>query len=426
MKKILITTLGCKVNQADSEELARRYADEGCELVREGEPADVCVVNTCTVTAKADRQCRNMIRKLRGKYPKAQIVVTGCYANVAKEELEKMNEIDQIIYSSSEPLKGRVEKPQLEFSTLPIDYGRRSNTKKTRPMLKVQDGCDRFCTYCIVPHARGRSRSVPVKEVVKRIKELVAAGNKEIVLTGIHLGAYGKDLRPQTGLAELLLKICDRSARLRLSSIDPDELSEDLISNLKFEISNRRVCPHFHIPLQSGSDEILKKMGRRYTTAQYRAQISNLRSEISNCAIGADVIVGFPGETKELFEETKKFIDSLPVDYLHVFPYSRRELTAASKLKETVPNTEKHRRVKVLMDISKKRRLSFYKSFIGKDLHIVIEYKRDKMTGLLKGVSENYIPVLVAGGDELMGELVKVKVTEVNNRSEVKGTKVIN
>ncbi len=303
---------------------------------------------------------------------------------------------------------------------------------RSRPMLKVQDGCDRFCTYCIVPYARGRSRSVPVEEVVRRVKELAAGGNKEIVLTGIHLGAYGKDLRPQTSLAELLKNLIPSpcpspsrgdggSYRLRLSSIDPDELSKDLISNLKSEISNHHICPHFHIPLQSGSDEILKKMGRKYTTAGYKNLISDLKSQVSNCAIGADVIVGFPGETKELFEETRAFVESISIDYLHVFPYSRRKLTVASKLKETVTNAEKHNRVKKLMEISNKKRLAFYRSFIGKQLNIVIEYKRDSSTGMLKGVSENYIPVLIDGGDELMGQLVKVRVTEVNNKTEVKG-----
>lgn len=432
--KVLIVTLGCRVNQADSETLAQNYLDEGCEIVRDGGQADICVINTCTVTAKADRQGRNAIRHLRKKYPKAKIIVTGCYANIAGDELKKMPEVDEI----SPILRARLAFRRDESRSLalsPSKGSRLRSNNKTRPQLKIQDGCDRFCAYCIVPYARGRSRSLPPDEIIKSVKYLQTAGYGEIVLTGIHLGGYGRDLSPETSLLELLKKFtryevrgaparrrvsggrCD--FRVRLSSIDPDEWTPELIA---FAASSKWICPHFHIPLQSGDDETLQEMGRRYTTAEYRKLVLDLKSKISNCAIGADVIVGFPGETDAHFERTAEFIEDLPIDYLHVFPYSRRAPTKAAAFKETVSMSEKQKRAKHLTAISEKKREAFYKSFIGKKLEVVIERGRDRENGLLKGISENYIPILIEGGDDLMGRMQKVIVTEVRGRkSEVRG-----
>ncbi|PIR18362.1 MAG: tRNA (N(6)-L-threonylcarbamoyladenosine(37)-C(2))-methylthiotransferase MtaB [Deltaproteobacteria bacterium CG11_big_fil_rev_8_21_14_0_20_49_13] len=445
MGKVLITTLGCKVNQADSESIAAAYISKGFSLVKKGERPDVCIVNTCTVTAKADKECRGEIRKLKKLYPMAKVIVTGCYANVSADELQKMPEADEVV--GTLPLVLSLSKDE----TLMVRQAHHERAKKSRPQLKIQDGCNNFCAYCIVPYARGRSRSVPPEEVVSRVSELRDAGFKEVVLTGIHVGGYGADLEPKTTLVELLRGLChsepegrripqdpslslrmtsdsthnDTHFRIRLSSIDPDEWDDAIMDH---------VCPHFHIPLQSGDDEILRAMGRKYTTEDYRkliegiairgSQRSDIRSQIfptsdlrplaSSPAIGADVIVGFPGETDDHFERTKNFVSSLPLTYLHVFPYSRRKLTAAANLKETVPDPVKAERADILRKISEKKRFDFYKSFIGKTVRVVVEMKRDRRTGLLKGVSENYIPVLFEGDDRLMAKIVTVEIEGVN------------
>ncbi|OGQ49216.1 MAG: hypothetical protein A3I09_03170 [Deltaproteobacteria bacterium RIFCSPLOWO2_02_FULL_47_10] len=401
-KKVYIATFGCKTNQADSEGIAARFMATGHERVYGANAADICIVNTCTVTAKADAQSKNEIRRLHRANPDAKIIVTGCYASVAQDELKKMAEVDEV----------------MKYDDLPNSHFSKGGRGgfKTRPNLKIQDGCDRYCAYCIVPYARGRARSMPMDEVLAEVAAFKEAGYPEIVLTGIHLGGYGLDLEPKTSLINLLhllAVLTGRDFRIRLSSIDPDEWTDELIN---FVTENKSVCQHFHIPLQSGDDEILKKMGRRYTTGQYKKLVSDLKLKVSGCAIGADVIVGFPGETKESFERTRKFIEDLPTDYLHVFPYSERRLTAAAKLKETVSNKEKQERVGILREFSRRKREVFYKMHVNKELTVVIERRRDKKTGLLKGISGNHIPVLIKGSDELMGKMIMRRIYEIDRR----------
>jgi threonylcarbamoyladenosine tRNA methylthiotransferase MtaB len=410
--KYLIETLGCRTNQADSYGIASKLLSEGYNPAGKGETADVCVINTCTVTAKADAECRNMIRKLRRNYPKAKIIVTGCFANISADKLETMAEVDEI---------WKKEASDAFFSKKPLFFNPKAS--RSRPNLKIQDGCDRFCTYCIVPYARGRSRSMSVKDVLDQIDSMRNAGIAEIVLTGIHLGGYGLDLEPKTNLLELLKKITpspsplprgervgtDHHLRIRLSSIDPDEWSNELID---FVAQNKTIAPHFHIPLQSGDNEILRGMGRKYTTERYFRLLSDIKSKAPDCAIGADVIAGFPGETQKHFETTRIFIEKAPINYLHVFPYSRRSQTASAKLEDTVSKAEKHRRVSVLRALSAKRRTEFYKKTAGKKIDVVIEVNRDKKTGKLKGISENYIPVLLDGDDDLLGRLVSITLAE--------------
>ncbi|MBI2974964.1 MAG: MiaB/RimO family radical SAM methylthiotransferase [Deltaproteobacteria bacterium] len=411
--KYLIETFGCRTNQADSDAIASKLLSKGHSPACKEETADICVINTCTVTAKADTQCRNMIRKLRRDYPKAKIVVTGCFAAVAENQSKKiagMENDENLVFERS-------RETNFSFFTAPVT--------RARPNLKIQDGCDRFCAYCIVPYARGRSRSMPVKDVLEQLDLMHKAGIAEIVLTGIHLGGYGLDLKPETTLLGLLKKITpspsplprgekvdtDHCFRIRLSSIDPDEWSDELID---FAAQNKMIARHFHIPLQSGDDEILQKMGRRYTTERYFRLLSDIKSKAPDCAIGADVIVGFPGETREHFERTRQFIEKTPIDYLHVFPYSRRSQTASAKLEDTVSKAEKHRRASVLRAISAKKRAEFYKKMAGKKIDVVIEVNRDKKTGRLKGISGNYIPVLLDGDDGLLGRMVNVTLAEEN------------
>jgi len=408
MSKYFIATLGCRANQADSDLIAAFFEAKGHVLAADGEPADVCVVNTCTVTAKADRECRNLIRRVRREHPWAKMVVTGCLASVAAGELKKMPEVDEVGLDIGAPFT----------VTPPVLYARAvRHGERARPQLKIQDGCDRSCAYCIVPFARGKNRSMPESDVIGHVSMLKAGGAKEAVLTGIRLGGYGKEMSPPSDLAGLLGKItpyADEDFRIRLSSIEPDEWDDGLV---KIVSKEPWICPHFHIPLQSGDDEILGLMGRSYTTAGYRDLLARLKAGRPDAAIGADVIVGFPGETEEHFRRTFDFIKGADIDYLHVFPYSRRSGTAAAKMKGHVQEKEKQRRAAALRTLSEEKKLSFHRANIGRKLRVVIEVKRDRKTGGLKGVSENYIQVLFNGGDGIMGTAANVLVTGLNDGS---------
>lgn len=397
-QNVLITTFGCRANQSESDSIASYYLKQGYKIVSEKEPVDLCVINTCTVTAKADLECRNIIRRLKREHPKAKIIVTGCYANTSTEELKKMAEIDEIV--SSDSIK--------DDSIV---------TKRVRPQIKIQDGCNRFCSYCIVPYARGRSRSLARGKVLNHLEQMLLRGNAEIILTGIHLGAYGHDFSPKTTLIELLKEIAGKflpkyKFRIRLSSIDPDEVSRELVGLIR---DNDFICRHLHIPLQSGSDAILRLMKRPYLTGEYERLVDLIKSEIKDVSIGTDVIVGFPGEDEALFNDTLNFLEKINISYLHVFPYSKRKLTAAFNMKETAMRKEKQTRVKKLMELSNKKREAFYKENIGKVAEIIIEMGRDKKTSLLKGFTSNYIPVLVEGDDSIMGKMVSVKIEEVDD-----------
>ena len=397
-QNVLITTFGCRANQSESDSIASYYLKQGYNIVSEEDNADLCIVNTCTVTAKTDLQCRNTIRSLKRRYTKAKIIVTGCYANVSPDDLKKITEIDEIV--SSDTIK--------DDSIV---------TKRTRPQIKIQDGCNRFCSYCIVPYARGRSRSLTKEMVFGHLKQMFLMGNAEVVLTGIHLGAYGADLSPKATLLHLLKEIRAEflpkyKFRIRLSSIDPDEVTDELATFIK---ENDFICRHLHIPLQSGSDAILKLMKRPYSTKEYKDLIDSIKTKVENISIGTDVIVGFPGEDERLFNETLNFLKELNISYLNVFPYSKRKLTAAFNMKETATHKEKQTRVKKLMGLSDQMKNSFYKENIGKVFEIVVETKRDKKTGLLRGFTSNYIPVLLDGGDFLMGKMAVVKIGVVDN-----------
>jgi threonylcarbamoyladenosine tRNA methylthiotransferase MtaB len=292
---------------------------------------------------------------------------------------------------------------------------------RTRPFLKIQDGCDSFCTYCIVPYARGRSRSMLIENVLKNIKQLKQAGYHEAVLTGVHLGAYGLDLSPKTDLTELLHRIVDINPidRVRLSSIEPHELTDDIIELVaKADI----FCHHFHIPLQSGDDLILKKMHRPYTRSLFRNQIRKINELLPDAAIGVDTLIGFPGETQKAFENTYSLIDELPVTYLHVFPFSARKGTPASSYQQPVDSKTIKVRCKIMRDLGHIKKRDFYKKFTGKTVEILIEDKRDKSTGLLKGITSNYIPVHVNGDDNLKNTLVPVKIDSVKIDNTVFGT----
>ncbi len=431
--KFIITTLGCKVNQYESDAIARRLMDLGCVPVRAEEPADVGIVNTCSVTGKAAMQSRQAVRQLIRSHPRAQIVVTGCYAQTEPGELGKIDGVHRIIghgdkhhipdiilsdknHTLFPAVIRRNIQSEKHFKHIPVPvFGNR-----TRPVLKIQDGCNAFCTYCIVPYARGKSRSMPLENVMENIRSLKRAGFHEVVLSGVHLGAYGFDLLPQTGLKDLLVRIRDANAmdRVRLSSIEPRELTQDIV---ELVATSNIFCKHFHIPLQSGDDGILEKMHRDYSRAFFEDLIFKIKERIPTAAVGVDLLIGFPGETENAFENTYSLIEKLPVTYLHVFPFSPRPGTPAEKYPEKVPAKNIKKRCERMRRLGDEKKNTFYREFIGKTLRVLIESKRDTATERLKGITSNYIPVYVAGEDNLFNTRIQATLEKITKNNKVFG-----
>jgi threonylcarbamoyladenosine tRNA methylthiotransferase MtaB len=433
--KFRITTLGCKVNQYETDAIAQQLKDSDCVPASSEDKADLCIINTCTVTQKASMQSRQAVRQAIRSNPKARIVVTGCYAQTEPDEILKIDGVHTVIGHGdkhkipeivrSSPMENN-RRPTLlrrnissecDFKQVPVTvFGER-----TRPFLKIQDGCNTFCTYCIVPYARGRSRSMAPEKVLEHINHLKHAGYHEVVLTGVHLGAYGLDLSPKYHLAGLLSQINESNPihRVRLSSIEPHELTEDILALLA---ETDVFCNHFHIPLQSGDDFVLKKMHRPYTRSFFRDLIVKINSLIPDAAIGVDALIGFPGETEKAFENTYSLIKELPVTYLHVFPFSVRKGTPAGKYPQQVDSRTIKARCEKMRTLGNQKKEAFYKKFIGKKVKILIESKRDESTGLLKGITSNYIPVRVNGGDNWVNTIVPVRIDRVDKNQTVFGT----
>ncbi|MDY6988403.1 MAG: tRNA (N(6)-L-threonylcarbamoyladenosine(37)-C(2))-methylthiotransferase MtaB [Thermodesulfobacteriota bacterium] len=425
MKSFVVTTLGCKVNRYESEAISEQLIDRGWHLAEKGAAADLCVVNTCTVTGKAATQSRQATRRLIRDHPEALVVVTGCYAQVAQEVFLAMAGVhyvvgtsfkDQIPLLADSATYGLAPTPLVEdlsgprpFQDLPLTrFGNR-----TRPFLKIQDGCNSFCSYCIIPYARGRSRSLRPELVAERIGALQASGYLEVVLCGIHVGQYGQDLDPASSLVDLLRFLDGPQSvqRLRISSIEPGEVSEGMISHMAI---SEHVCRHLHIPLQSGDDEVLKQMHRPYGAKLYRDLILHIVEVLPEVAIGVDVLVGFPGETEKAFDNTCRLIEHLPLAYLHVFPFSSQRGTLAEGLTDRVSPETIKRRCRHLRDMGQAKRMAFYERFIGTTQEVLIEGKRDRFTGCLKGFTGNYIPVHVKGDDHIFNQLVQVRLTSVD------------
>ncbi len=422
--KIEILTLGCKVNQSDAASLAAELSRRGHSIVSFPQPADVAIIHTCTVTQRTDYQSRQLIRRVINRNPVERVIVTGCYAQVSPESLRAISGVDYIVGIHE---RGRIpeivaagekcreacvlsspaeEKQRFDEWGVPLFPGR------TRAYLKVQDGCNSFCSYCIVPYARGRNRSLPLEQALSRARELSVQGFKEVVLTGIHLGTYGEDLPSPLSLPDLLhaLEKEHLEYRLRLSSIEPGEFTSRLIDSLA---NSRMICPHLHIPLQSGDDRILSRMNRNYSRVFFEDLIGKLVQAIAGIAIGLDVIGGFPGEDDRAFENTLTLIDKLPLAFLHVFPFSRREGTPAAMYPEQVPSRVIRARCQALRDLGKEKKDRYYKSFLGQKESVLVEGKRDRETGMLKGYSQHYIPVLLPGEDGRMNQEVDAEITEV-------------
>jgi len=409
IKTFCLTTLGCKANQYDSSAMEEMLAGlPGYRAVKFPGPADVCIINTCTVTANSDTQSRGLVRRARRKNPEAVIIVTGCYAEVSSDELTALHEADYVLGNLAKGelaeyiRRGRRSGAPLIASGHAADGGEgvpwslrtRSASGRTRINLKIQDGCDMSCSYCVIPRARGASRSLPLADLEAEIEEIVERGFKEIILTGIHLGGWGRDMEEPFNITALLEKIESNKypCRFRISSIDPDEVTESFI---KLLAGAKSICNHLHLPLQSGDDKILKLMRRRHNSALFSRVVKNLTERVEGIAIGSDVIVGFPGEGEREFENTYALLQSLPLAYLHVFPFSPRSGTAASELPGRVDGVTIKKRCALLRELGEEKKKAFNERFIGSTAEVLIEGARDKKTGLAHGRTSNYINVLL-------------------------------
>ncbi len=404
--RIAITTLGCKVNQFESAALSDMFESMGHVLVKFSDQADIYIVNTCTVTGKTDFQSRQLVRRANRANPSAAIIVTGCYAQASPEHFLKMDGVRLVTGNAEKELLPeliarmetnackQVVAGDMKQAASISRMAPSSFRGRTRAFIRVQDGCDSSCSYCVVPAVRGKSRSLPLEEVGIQLERLAAAGHLEAVISGVHLGMYGKDLAPSVSLTDLLQFLENGSPirRIRLSSIEPQEISADVISLIAHSSA---LCPHLHIPLQSGDDKILDAMNRTYDSGFYLELARTLCAAVPGLALGTDVIAGFPGETESNFTNTVELIESVPFAYLHVFPYSDRPGTAASAMKGKVPADIVNRRAAVLRETGARKRRAFAESYIGKPLSVLIEGRKDRETGFFKGFSENYIPVLV-------------------------------
>ncbi|OEU51828.1 MAG: tRNA (N(6)-L-threonylcarbamoyladenosine(37)-C(2))-methylthiotransferase MtaB [Desulfobacterales bacterium C00003060] len=421
-----ITTLGCKVNRYESEAISEQLGNLGWQAISKGGMAHVCIINTCTVTQKAAMQSRQAVRKIIRNHPGALVVVTGCYAQVAPEVFTSIPGVHFVIGNAFKDRIARLVSSHkahgpaitlVEDLSAPRPFQDLPVTKfgnRTRPFLKIQDGCDAFCSYCVIPHSRGRSRSLPPEIAVRRISNLKEQGYAEVVLCGINLGRYGGDLARATSLLSLIRSIDGPQGvkRLRLSSIEPTEISEKLIRELA---SSKHVCQHLHIPLQSGDDDVLNRMNRSYNSIFYGDMVHHIVSVMPDVAIGIDVLVGFPGETEIAFENTFRLIKRLPVAYLHIFPFSVQKQTPAAAFRDPVPPETIKKRCQLLRSIGETKRRRFYEKAIGSTFEILIEGNRDKTTGYLKGLTKNYIPVFIEWGDELMHQVIEVRLTGIEH-----------
>lgn len=410
VRKFAITTLGCKVNQFESAEMIEQFKAAGWEMVSFDERADLYLVNSCTVTGRSDAESRKMLRRARRANPEAHVVATGCYAQVSPEELQALSEVDQVLGNQEKHDilhhigHGNDRISRLTKQSATPELKLTSFADHTRAFLQIQTGCENNCSYCIVPIARGPHRSVPAAEIREAIQRLASQGYQEVVLTGIHLGAYQPDL---TGLIRML--DCEAGIeRLRLGSIEPNELTEEL---LELIAGSKRICPHLHIPLQSGSDTVLERMRRRYTTRFYADVLNNAAKYLPDAFLAADVIAGFPGETEAEFLETCTLIASLPLADLHIFPYSRRPGTTAAEMPDQVHPAVIKERVNVLKSMAAVKQKLFRQRFIGKSLQ-VLGQRYDEKSGLVTGLSQNYLEVSYSGTAEELNRLCIATITE--------------
>jgi threonylcarbamoyladenosine tRNA methylthiotransferase MtaB len=420
--RVAFQNLGCKLNLYEVEALKNGFAQDGYEIVPFSTTADIYVVNTCTVTGSGDADSRKVVRRARRTNPDATVVATGCYAQRRPRDLEEAGAhlvvandhkaflLDRLkAYLDGGPVP-RVDPQQRPQTTAFLQIKGAVQQGRTRGTLQIQDGCDEHCTYCIIPQVRGPGVSRPATETLAQARRMVEAGYRELALTGVHSGSYSSDQGRQDGLVFLLeeLEKVEGLERIRLNSIEPGYVSDALI---RHAAASGKFCRHFHIPLQSGDDHILKRMGRHYTRAYYAERLEKIATLIPGCALGADVMVGFPGEQEEHFENTCALIDALPVTYLHVFPFSLRSATPAERLAGHQTNQVKRERAGRLIALGQRKRLAFHQGFAGRRLKVLLEDRHDKATGLGVGLSDNYIKVVFDEGQVAPNQLVEVEIT---------------
>jgi len=420
MKKVAFITLGCKVNQYDTEAMIELFEKEGYKVVDFNDKADVYVINTCTVTGLSDSKSRQMIRRAKRNNEDAIIVAAGCYAQTAPEMVKQLPEVDIIIGTNN---RSRIieyirnfEKENGQISLVDDimrvreyeDLGVTTYKGQTRAFIKIQEGCSQFCSYCIIPYARGPVRSRQPEDVIREVETVAKNGFKEIVLTGIHLASYGKDF-DNYGLLEMICDLhkIDGIERIRLGSLEPTFITLDFLNRVK---DLEKVCPHYHISLQSGCDATLKRMNRKYTTSQYKSVVELLREKIADVAVTTDVMVGFPGETDEEFEATCEFLKDLSLSRMHVFKYSPRKGTPAYKFPNQVEGEVKEERSKKLIKLSRDNEYKFIKSFSGREMGVLFEQEAESDPGFIEGLTSNYIKVRCKGSKTLLGKILKVRI----------------
>lgn len=433
---VALYTLGCRLNQYETEAIREQFQARGYRVVPFGERADVYVVNTCTVTGQADYQSRQTLRRAIRRAPDATVVATGCYAQTNPQALLRIEGVDLVLGNAE---KGRLVEyvteatsasrpavhvtPRAALTQFDDRLDVHEFEGRTRASLKIQDGCDQFCTFCIIPWARGRYRSRPLEQLVGQTERLLTAGYHEIVLTGVHLGAYGIDLIPPRSLIEAvraLLQLPDLP-RLRLSSIWPTAVSDEMIQLMADTAP--RFCRYVHLALQSGDDDILRRMRRTYTADDARRVVERLAETIPDVGMGADVMVGFPGETDRQFLNTYRMLETLPISYLHVFSYSKREGTKAASFPDQVPVTVAQERNAQLRQLSAAQSLAFHRRFIGRRVDALVEERRDPATGQLVGLTDHFVRVRLPGDDRLMNTIVTVRVDRADEEG-VQGASV--
>lgn len=427
MKKVAFYTLGCKVNQYETEAMLEMFKEDGYEQVGSEDYADVYVINTCTVTHMSDRKSRQYIRRMKKKNPNAIIAVVGCYSQVSPEEILEIEEVNLVMGTNErrtivdEIKKLEVVEGDKKASTVDDimkvrafeDIEISQSNGRTRAFMKIQDGCDRFCTYCIIPYARGgKVRSRDIKSIVNEAKTLAENGYEEVVLTGIHVASYGKDLKEEVGLLDVIKKIneIDGIKRIRTSSVEPILFTDEFVN----EVSKmEKVMPHYHLSLQSGCDKTLERMNRRYTTEEYKEIVDKLRREIPNVTITTDVIVGFPGETEEEFEQTYNFLKDIELSQMHIFKYSPRKGTKAADMKDQVSPKIKHERSEKLLQLNKENFEKFASRMIGNEFEVLFEQKTEE--NKYEGLTPNYLKTFVNYNEDICGKILKVKITEVKD-----------
>src|SRR5687768_2618886 len=427
MKKVAFYTLGCKLNYSETSTISRMFEQKGYKKVDFTDRPDIFIINTCSVTENADKKCHKIVREARGISPDAYVAVIGCYAQLKPAEIASIPGVDAVLGAAEkfrlvELLDGFVRKPQTEVFASEIEAANTFNTSyslhdRTRTFLKVQDGCDYSCSFCTIPLARGNSRSDSISNIVNAAHTIASTGVKEIVLTGVNTGDFGiQNGQRVEKFIDLIHTLDDieNVERFRISSIEPNLLTDEIIT---FVASSKRFVPHFHIPLQSGSNKILRLMRRRYQRELYTERVAKIKSLMPHCCIGVDVIVGFPGETRDDFLETYKFLNELDISYLHVFTYSERENTLAATMPDVIPGSLRADRSKMLHILSEKKRRKFYEDNLGTETNVLFE--NDIEEGMMHGFTDNYIRVSAKYDPVLINEIKRIRLASINDKGLV-------